>query len=82
MSRVRRRFVNIVNAVSPAVVQIRTALALGSGVVFDARDDVVTNAHVVDNATRSIDARNDGKGRVRLGTERDSSARGDTRWTS
>jgi S1-C subfamily serine protease len=53
-SSLQQRFVSIVKAVSPAVVQIRTALALGSGVVFDARGDVVTNAHVVDNATRFV----------------------------
>jgi S1-C subfamily serine protease len=46
------RFVTIVKAISPEVVRIRTPLALGSGVVFDARGDVVTNAHVVDYATR------------------------------
>jgi S1-C subfamily serine protease len=50
----QQRFVSIVQAVSPAVVQIQTAIALGSGVVFDARGDVVTNAHVVDNATRFV----------------------------
>jgi putative serine protease PepD len=50
----QQRFVSIVKAVSPEVVQIRTALALGSGVVFDARGDVVTNAHVVANATRFV----------------------------
>ena len=53
-SSLQQRFVSIVKAVSPEVVQIRTALALGSGVVFDARGDVVTNAHVVDNATRFL----------------------------
>jgi putative serine protease PepD len=41
------RFVEIVDAVSPAVVQIRTSVGLGSGIVFDRRGDVVTNAHVV-----------------------------------
>ena len=53
-SSLQQRFVSIVRAVSPAVVQVRTALALGSGVVFDARGDVITNAHVVDNATRFV----------------------------
>lgn len=51
-SFLQQRFVSIVRAISPAVVQIRTSVALGSGVVFDARGDVVTNAHVVGNATR------------------------------
>ena len=50
----QQRFVSIVRTVSPSVVQIGTPGALGSGVVFDARGDVVTNAHVVDNATRFV----------------------------
>jgi putative serine protease PepD len=53
-SALQQRFVSVVKAVSPEVVQIRTAVALGSGIVFDARGDVVTNAHVVDNATRFV----------------------------
>jgi S1-C subfamily serine protease len=36
-----------VQAVSPQVVQIQGQRGLGSGVVFDSRGDVVTNAHVV-----------------------------------
>jgi S1-C subfamily serine protease len=43
-------FVPVVNQVSRAVVQIQTAKGLGSGVVFDGRGDVVTNAHVVAGA--------------------------------
>ena len=46
--------VSVVKAVSPSVVQIETSQALGSGVVFDAGGDVVTNAHVVGNATRFV----------------------------
>jgi putative serine protease PepD len=53
-SSLQQRFVSIVNAVSPEVVQIRTPVALGSGIVFDARGDVVTNAHVVGDATRFV----------------------------
>jgi S1-C subfamily serine protease len=53
-SSLQQRFVSIVKAVSPEVVQIRTPVALGSGIVFDARGDVVTNAHVVDTATRFV----------------------------
>ena len=53
-SSLQQRFVSIVKTVSPSVVQIRTPLALGSGVVFDTRGDVVTNAHVVANATRFV----------------------------
>src|SRR5262245_41397147 len=36
--------------VSPSVVQIETTEGLGSGVVFDAAGNIVTNAHVVGNA--------------------------------
>jgi putative serine protease PepD len=46
--------VSVVRAVSPSVVQIETPQDLGSGVVFDARGDVVTNAHVVGNARRFV----------------------------
>jgi S1-C subfamily serine protease len=41
------RFVDVVDAVSPAVVEIKTSVGLGSGIVFDHRGDVVTNGHVV-----------------------------------
>jgi S1-C subfamily serine protease len=50
----QQEFVRVVRTVSPSVVQIRTQEDLGSGVIFDARGDVVTNAHVVGNATRLL----------------------------
>jgi S1-C subfamily serine protease len=50
----QQELVGVVRAVSPSVVQIRTPQDLGSGVVFDARGDVVTNAHVVEHATRLV----------------------------
>jgi S1-C subfamily serine protease len=50
----QQQFVSVVKGVSPSVVQIRTPQTLGSGVVFDDRGDVVTNAHVVGNATRFV----------------------------
>jgi putative serine protease PepD len=56
----QQRYVSIVKAISPEVVQIRTAAALGSGVVFDTHGDVVTNAHVVGDATRFIVTLNSG----------------------
>ncbi|GAA2129750.1 trypsin-like peptidase domain-containing protein [Kitasatospora kazusensis] len=37
--------------VLPSVVQITTASGLGSGIVYDAKGDIVTNAHVVGTAT-------------------------------
>jgi putative serine protease PepD len=41
------RFVEVVKAVSPVVVQIRTGEGLGSGVVYDDQGDIVTNNHVI-----------------------------------
>jgi putative serine protease PepD len=46
------KYVSVVNDVSPSVVLIETQQDLGSGVVFDSRGDVVTNAHVVAGATK------------------------------
>jgi S1-C subfamily serine protease len=43
-------FRRVVKAVSPSVVQVQTSEGLGSGIVFDDRRDIVTNAHVVGNA--------------------------------
>ncbi len=40
-----------VSAAAPSIVQIRTSEGLGSGVVLDNQGDVVTNAHVVADAT-------------------------------
>jgi putative serine protease PepD len=41
----------IVKAVGDSVVQIKTPQGLGSGIVYDDRGDIVTNAHVVGTAT-------------------------------
>ncbi|MGW1888674.1 S1C family serine protease [Streptomyces sp. NPDC002004] len=40
-------YVRVVEGVLPSVVQIQGTKPLGSGVVFDDRGDIVTNAHVV-----------------------------------
>jgi S1-C subfamily serine protease len=42
----------VVNNVRPSVVEISSSTGLGSGVVFDARGDIVTNDHVVAGATQ------------------------------
>jgi S1-C subfamily serine protease len=47
VAALQQDFVNVIQRVSPEVVQISTPSGLGSGVVFDNRGDVVTNAHVV-----------------------------------
>jgi putative serine protease PepD len=44
-------FTTAIKEVLPSVVEIRTRSGLGSGVVFDSSGDIVTNAHVVGQAT-------------------------------
>jgi putative serine protease PepD len=44
-------YISVVAKVLPSVVQITTDRSLGSGVVFDTKGDIVTNAHVVGHAT-------------------------------
>src|SRR5580704_1868519 len=46
----QREYERVVATVLPSVVQITTPEGLGSGIVFDAEGDVVTNAHVVGSA--------------------------------
>jgi putative serine protease PepD len=43
-------FVDTVRSVLPSVVEIQTSTGLGSGVIYDAAGDIVTNDHVVGNA--------------------------------
>jgi S1-C subfamily serine protease len=43
----QRQFVHVVEQVGPSVVLIQTSQGLGSGVVFDATGNIVTNNHVV-----------------------------------
>jgi putative serine protease PepD len=47
----QRQFVQVVKQVGPSVVLIQTSQGLGSGIVFDANGNVVTNAHVVEGAS-------------------------------
>jgi putative serine protease PepD len=47
----QQQFVQVVKQVSPSVVLIQTGQGLGSGIVFDADGNVVTNAHVVEGAS-------------------------------
>jgi S1-C subfamily serine protease len=48
---VEQTFVAVVAKVRPQVVEISTSTGLGSGVIYDARGDIVTNDHVVGSAT-------------------------------
>jgi S1-C subfamily serine protease len=45
-------FANTVSKALPSVVQIKTDVGLGSGIVFDPSGHIVTNAHVVKGASR------------------------------
>jgi putative serine protease PepD len=45
------QMVAVIKAVNPAVVEIKTAAGLGSGVIYDQSGDIVTNAHVVGSST-------------------------------
>ncbi|GAA3117791.1 trypsin-like peptidase domain-containing protein [Planomonospora alba] len=42
----------VIGNVLPSIVQINTATGLGSGVVYDTAGHIVTNAHVIGDATR------------------------------
>jgi putative serine protease PepD len=52
---------SVVAAVSPSIVLIESSAGLGSGVVFDAGGDIVTNAHVVGSSTSFRVTTADGK---------------------
>jgi S1-C subfamily serine protease len=45
-------FESVITRVLPSIVQINTDSGLGSGVVYDSAGHIVTNAHVVGDATR------------------------------
>jgi putative serine protease PepD len=46
-----QQFVAVVRQTQPSVAQIQTDQGLGSGVIFDASGDIVTNAHVLAGAS-------------------------------
>jgi S1-C subfamily serine protease len=50
-SSLKQQLIGAVKEVQPEVAQIRTSTGLGSGVIFDEAGDIVTNAHVVGDAT-------------------------------
>jgi len=58
---VQAAIVRVVKVVSPSVVQIEDRAGLGSGVVFDAARDIVTNAHVVAGARSFVVTSSNGK---------------------
>jgi S1-C subfamily serine protease len=50
-SSLEQQYEQVVARVLPSVVQISTSSGSGSGVVYDTKGDIVTNAHVVGSAT-------------------------------
>jgi putative serine protease PepD len=51
---VQDQFVQVVDRVSPQVVQIQTSQGLGSGIVYDDHGDIVTNAHVTGSSRQFV----------------------------
>jgi S1-C subfamily serine protease len=58
---VQNQFVSVVEKVRPSIVLISTTSGLGSGVIYDTKGDIVTNAHVVGDATQFSVGLVDGK---------------------
>jgi putative serine protease PepD len=50
-SSLEQQYEQVVARVLPSVVQISTSSGSGSGIVYDSKGDIVTNAHVVGTAT-------------------------------
>ncbi len=48
---VQTQMVNVIKKVNPEVVLIETDAGLGSGIIYDSKGDIVTNAHVVGTST-------------------------------
>jgi len=51
-SALQNDYVSVVRRVRASVVEISTDAGLGSGIVYDDKGDVVTNAHVVESGRR------------------------------
>ena len=51
----------VATALAPSIVQIETSQGLGSGIVYDAAGDIVTNAHVVEGASSYTVKTSDGR---------------------
>ncbi len=57
----QQNFITVVTKVRPSVVQITTTSGLGSGIVYDSKGDIVTNAHVVGSSQSFTVTLADGK---------------------
>jgi S1-C subfamily serine protease len=54
VAAIQKQYTDVIARVSPTVVQIQTPQGLGSGIVYDADGDVVTNAHVTSGETSFV----------------------------
>ncbi len=54
VAAIQKQYTDVIARVSPTVVQIQTPQGLGSGIVYDADGDVVTNAHVTSGETTFV----------------------------
>ncbi|MCU1344921.1 MAG: signal protein [Acidimicrobiia bacterium] len=54
-------FVAVVHRILPSVVEVSTSSGLGSGIVYDDKGDIVTNAHVVGQSTQFTITFNQGR---------------------
>ncbi len=52
LQELQQHFRDLVKLVRPSVVKVSTSKGLGSGIVYDGRGDIVTNAHVVGSETQ------------------------------
>ncbi|HTJ71203.1 MAG TPA: trypsin-like peptidase domain-containing protein [Actinospica sp.] len=50
-ANLQANYENVISTVMPSVVEITSANSLGSGIILDAQGDIVTNNHVVADAT-------------------------------
>jgi S1-C subfamily serine protease len=60
-AQLQQAYIDVVKKVGPSVVVIETSEGLGSGVVFDDKGNIVTNAHVVGSSTTFKVTASDGK---------------------
>jgi len=59
--KLQSEYVKLVQDVGPSVVLVQTPVGLGSGIIFDAQGDIVTNNHVVAGSTSFLVVLSNGK---------------------
>jgi S1-C subfamily serine protease len=59
--KLQSEYVKLVQDVGPSVVLIETSVGLGSGIIFDAQGDIVTNNHVVTGSQSFLVVLSNGK---------------------